>query len=510
MKRVAYVILFGISAGIISVLTALNLFCTAYVAYDNSERVRIAKEFPGGWLLLGIALTIFLYGVVKLCEKLAQKSSFQEQWLYFFCCGIYLLIGGGLIYWAGGTLREEPLRVYETARQFSQGDFQALAEGGYIFHKLHQLGLVTYERILGLISYDVNFFFVVNLLLINGINYLSYRLSDILFHHNRKVNILTICLSYLFLPQMLFVLFAYGLVPGLFFMMLGFYAIERYFACDKKGWLVLSIVSVSAAVLLKSNYLIGAITIALLCMLRCLKTRKRCYLLAMVAAVVLPCMMLKMLPLCYRMESGMEINEGEPMLSYVAMGINPMNEGIGPGWYDGSNYMWYQDAGYDNALATEKAKQCIRNCFGLYRENPVGAVKFFGRKTISQWCEPMYQSVWSGPLEAMGQSVQTPLLQSLYSGGSVERCISVGMKAFLQLIYITALAFLLKCRKQEWRTEYAYIFFVGGFLFHLFWEAKSQYIYPYVFVLLPSCAWILNHFFEYLDRKVSGKNRQGE
>ena len=30
--------------------------------------------------------------------------------------------------------------------------------------------------------------------------------------------------------------------------------------------------------------------------------------------------------------------------------------------------------------------------------------------------------------------------------------------------------------------------FIGGFLFHLFWEAKSQYTITYFVLLIPYCA----------------------
>lgn len=32
---------------------------------------------------------------------------------------------------------------------------------------------------------------------------------------------------------------------------------------------------------------------------------------------------------------------------------------------------------------------------------------------------------------------------------------------------------------------FSLIFFAGGFVFHLFWETKSQYMLPYVVLLIP-------------------------
>ncbi len=506
IENFSRITIWGFSAFFLLLLCVLNLCFSAFVAYDQSERVAIVRDLPFDSLLIGLLLVAFLWGVVILCEKLAQKGKFRELWLYLFFCALYLLGGGLLISNVGEVLREDPLRVYETARQFAVNDYQALEAGGYIFHKLHQLGLVTYERILGLVSFDVKFLFWINLLLVNGINYLTYKLADLTFAHNRRVNVVTICLSYLFLPQFFFVVFAYGLVPGFFFMLLGIYLIERYFR-DKKWyqWL-LAVSCVAVAALLKSNYLIAGITMGILCFLQFWKKREKILLLIALLSVLVPVGAQKTLPLVYQLETGMEINAGEPMLTYVAMGINPMNEGIGPGWYDGSNYMWYKDTGYDNQATAQKAKDCIENCFVVYRQDPVGSAKFFMRKIVSQWCEPLFQSVWSGPLEVMGQQAETEGLRKLYRGEGAEPILRICMKALLVLVNVLALGYLFVKRKEKPGTEYAYVFFVGGFLFHLFWEAKSQYIYPYVFVLLPSCAWMVVYLYEKLTKVLSKKH----
>lgn len=41
---------------------------------------------------------------------------------------------------------------------------------------------------------------------------------------------------------------------------------------------------------------------------------------------------------------------------------------------------------------------------------------------------------------------------------------------------------------------YPYIYFSGGFLFHLIWETKSQYAYPYIVLLFPVAAFGLFKF----------------
>ena len=63
-----------------------------------------------------------------------------------------------------------------------------------------------------------------------------------------------------------------------------------------------------------------------------------------------------------------------------------------------------------------------------------------------------------------------------------------------------------KLLKKKQKIEYAnyltlvMLFFVGGFLFHLIWETKSQYVWTYVEILIPISAMEFNHLFAYANR----------
>ncbi len=511
-QRAARFVVLSVSLCFLAVLTVLQLISTASVAYDQSEKVKIAAVNPLGTAAISALILLLLGGILtaigKGTPRLGKRGGFgvkTERRLFAFFCGLTMVAGVALIFGVGEGLREDPLHVYESAVQLSMRENLTLMPGGYLFHKAHQLGLVTYERMLGLITFDVRFIFFLNLLFVNGINFLSYKMADMVFDHNQRVNLLTICLSYLFVPQFFFVVFAYGLVPGFFFLLLALYLIEKYFRDEKKRYLVAVVLSLSVATLLKSNYLIGAIVVAILCVLQTLRTKKLKALLVAVMAVVLPICCLKLLPLVYEARTGIPAVEGEPMITYVAMGVNPMNEGAGPGWYDGSNYNWYKNAEYDRARTIERAEECLRNCVTVYRTEPVRTAKFFVRKTISQWCEPLFQSVWSGHLEALGQQAEHPALRPLFLGEGAEPLLRLWMRGMLFLIYLSAFLFLWNKGKEAHGLEYAFLFFIGGFLFHLVWEAKSQYIYPYVFVMIPGCAYLLSDFAEKMKSRKKSK-----
>lgn len=143
------------------------------------------------------------------------------------------------------------------------------------------------------------------------------------------------------------------------------------------------------------------------------------------------------------------------------------------------------------------------------------ALDFFGEKVITTWCEPTYQSIWSGPLISMNCKTKEPWLTNLYSGGSVFWLLASVMNVLTVMLFGFSLVFILwktfRMKLALYPLElFCLLFLIGGFLFHLFWETKSQYVYPYVVLMVPIAAKGINVFFEgirkYIKMKGSLKN----
>lgn len=120
-------------------------------------------------------------------------------------------------------------------------------------------------------------------------------------------------------------------------------------------------------------------------------------------------------------------------------------------------------------------------------ETPSYAGRFFLKKFVTTWTESTFQSIWSGPSKLQQRPLKGEGIESLYHGGLVYRLFYHYTHAYLILLYGGALVFLMVA--SPWKRlpieYYAYVYWAGGVLFHLLWETKSQYVYPYVFVMLP-------------------------
>lgn len=76
------------------------------------------------------------------------------------------------------------------------------------------------------------------------------------------------------------------------------------------------------------------------------------------------------------------------------------------------------------------------------------------------------------------------------------------MDVYQSLIYWGALLFLLLMIRKKIPVEKLglIIVVIGGFIFYIFWEAKSRYVFPYFMMMLPCacCGWDL--FIQKLSR----------
>ena len=489
-------ILWWIALLAVAVVCLLNFAFLARVSYDANEAVTIFQSnFLKNILLAGcvFAFVISVY-MTGFLDRLNERKLFTVLTAVYCVAAAYLILN------AEPALRADAKQVLESVLKFREGDFAPFRKGGYFYRYPHQLGLAFYESQLVRFSENPQFLFLVNFLMVLGINRAGWKISDRLFG-STLINCLTILMSFSFFPQLFFILFAYGVIPGLFFMMWGFYRGICYADERKSKDLVLMCLSLGAAVLLKQNYLIGAVAMVIFLCLKLLKTRDRRLIAGVLAVLFCVTVPGKILCRYYEQKTGSTLDQGCPSVLWVAMGTDIDNHKRGPGWYNSYIFRTYQDADYDPQAAAEAGNEKLRENLELIRSDPGRAWLFLRDKTISQWCDPMYQSVWSGPLEDCGQETYTSWLQSLYSGESVERSISGCMKLLCQVIWAMAVMYLILNRKAEKTWEPMYLYMIGGLLFHTVWEGKSQYTYPYLYVLIPFAAAAVGE----LLKRLSGK-----
>lgn len=490
-------IIYGISFLFLAILAACNVFVFSTVAYNGTEKVSFERN-----TLFYVILAVVLMALFLLLNS-RRKFDIAEKKLFFMFSVLYIIAGMYLLFNMDDILRADAQILHDAANSAALKDFSFLEPGKNLYCHPYQLGMVTYERILGFFSKNPKFIFFMNLMEILGINYFTWKLSDLLFGQKHEINLLTIFMSFCFLPQFFFQTFAYGLIPGFFCITMAFYFQQKYFLTGGKKELVLCILTAACSTVLKGNFMIGVIAIGIVFLLHMLKHQKYQPLAAVICMLVLVSLSSKAVVWFYELESGIALGDGTPNITFIAMGTDPDNQMMAPGWHNGYDEWAFNEAGFDTEKTKEMALELLKSNLSYFSGNPKEAAVYFGKKFASVWCDPMFQSVWSGPLRTCGQNVHTLPLMSLYDGGIAEKTVSGLMKSYLLILLSLAVAYMADRKSRKEKADYALLYLIGGVLVHLFWEGKSQYVYPYIFTLIPVCAYELAQISERLKHLLN-------
>ena len=477
---------------------------------DGSEFAYIHRN---SFMIVGIfILSVLLFFILlRFIIKLPSKIILLLGTIFYLVLGIYLIMHQNDI------LRHDALEVYKSAKNLNQFNFSSLKQlVGYLYKYPHQIGLVTFERVLLFIfgSNNIKALFFVNLILCICDNFLLFKITKLLFNDS-NVNKILLVLSFLFLPHIFFILFVYGINYGLFLVLLSLFFLIRFI--DDKKWvnLVGTLIPLVLAVIIRSNYIIMTMTIFIILILDFLRTKNWKNILLAILPFILISLLNGLLVNSYEKASKVSEIDGEPKIAWVAMGLddNPTYNRL-PGWYDAYVENVYTKHNGNEDKITKDSKKLINRRLNTFLKNPGYAFNFFKNKFISTWTDSLFQSVWSGPNSSMpveGQSVNGRLMSSIYRGGSSYKVLYYYSQVILIIIYVGAMiSMLISIRNMSTSNLFVLVFTIyltGGVLFHLIWETKSQYVYPYVYLLLPLTAYGINWFQNMIRSRVRLKSK---
>lgn len=379
--------------------------------------------------------------------------------------------------------------VCKSAEGFLAGDYSMLTKDSYeryLYIHPHQLGLTALiEMVFALFGSGNHMAFqFLNCVGAALCVYSGYRITRLLTT-DKRAYVYYLLLAAACFPLFFYVTFVYGEIPSLTFSLLAAWCFLEY---RKKGgwlWLAACCAACALACLIRSNSLILLIAFVLVLLVTALGERKLCPLLA--SALLLAVFLGGRLCLwtVYEQRSGEQINDGAPMLLYVAMG---MQKGEGaPGWSNGyilHNYWGESD--FDSEASTAMAVRDIETSMEGFAEDPWYAARFYTEKFTSQWNDPTYECF---AMTHINGSARGPVANSMFDG-KLHTLMTWFMNEYQSLVFIGVFLWLLFgfWKKKGLEDQVLVITVFGGFLFHMLWEAKGRYILPYFVMMLPMAA----------------------
>lgn len=510
--------------GIITIgyLLVLSVYgtCLSQTSDDGTTTNAFFGDFWLFHILMIAALVLLLWLLHGVLQRIDHRS--VRRVVLIASC-IYLVVG--LLFLGSTQLMpsSDGAKVMQVARDILAGNMDAFERSGYMYRYPFQRGMVLLDivaiRLFGESAYLS--LQVLNLLALMVILVCVVWLID----HVWKevcVSILTVLLHLLFLPIALYITHNYGIMYGIALSMISICLVYKAWTEYRPLYYVPAAITMALAVELKSNSLIWLIGLAMALMFSALAVIRVEYRHAIIGIVAIVGLLLavKLASACSGAMmvhlTGREISRGMPKTCWIYMGLQDDDDK--PGAYNGSSTTLFEECDYDYDAANQEATQRIVQLFGYMAHHPVMTVRQFVRKTAFEWNNPTFESldIQIGRESAIDGYAGSMIEQSFQTGGFYHILVQY---MNLYQTFILAFAFVammgLLHRSASWWEIMLLTIYLGGFAFHMFWEAKPQYTLPYFLLLIPYAAYgmgilqkrIMQRYTEHVSRgRSNNKN----
>lgn len=477
---------------ILSFLFVISIFQTSSVVMGEITKYLFDNPIIH---IIAISITIAIFILINNKNLNITK---KRLWILI---GIWSFISAVWVFLVDLYPRFDQKHVYEIAEQMRNGIFTGFDKGKYAFICSNQLGLILYEFILGLIFKSKNYIALqlINIIALLVVFFCIYKITRMMFK-DKNTSIIVIIGLFMFIPIWFYITFVYGNILGLAFSMIALLYALKYLEDRKIKYVAISAISISVAISFKSNYLISLIAILCILMFDIISNKRWKSFIPIITIILTYLIFSNMVPLIIQNITKKETSPGIPMIAYVEMGLQEGKHA--PGWYNRYNKKVYieSDCNYDKAVET--VKRDLRDSLNKFKQNPKYACEFFYKKTVSQWNNPTFQAFWINWGKRREQERKL-ILKAITGHNIVNTIISEYMNIIQTLILFGATVFMIINFKKNNIKQLAFaIIFIGGFLFHIIWEAKCQYTITYFILLIPYAIKGYMDLSKIIDKKI--------
>ncbi|MDO5522219.1 MAG: hypothetical protein Q4G58_17120, partial [bacterium] len=366
-----------------------------------------------------------------------------------------------------------------------KGNYEAFTKEGYLQTYPQQAGLILFYYF---VSFLLGSSTVLGLQIINVFAYVCfiyciYHIALLLWK-NTTIAAFSGVLTFSFLPLLFYTTFVYGTLIGLALSTLSILKALEFIRKQKVSSAIFCSIFAGCSVVIKKNYIIAVVAIVLVLLVYGIVKRHWSLFICSLLLLIATLSFTKITSMAMESISGCTLGDGMPSITWVTMGLQ---EGYrADGWYNRYTINTFVDNDFDPIATKQQAKKDLHNELSKFLHNKQYAVSFFYKKTASQWCEPTFQSLYINKVySSYGERKFTtpPFIMSL-----IVKVLLPALDLFLSIALIGVMMYLLYNREQIKLLELLPgIVFLGGFLFHLFWEAKGQYTITYFVLLFPYC-----------------------
>ena len=395
--------------------------------------------------------------------------------------------------------------LFEAATNSAKGDYSKFFDNsGFYFQDYYnghnyfnffpfQLGFVLFSenvyRIFGTeSSMPVQ---VINVLSMASAYFAMARITRLLFKRKSVEFIAILLLAVCFQPILLCT-FVYGNIIGMSTAIWASLFLIKYFQTNRWGWLIPSGCLLTFATVIKQNNLIYLVAFVVMLIIHTVKERKW-QSIAFAVAVCVTCVgTMPLIVMSYENRAGIEFDDGLTQTMYLDLGLQESS--MAPGWYTKTAVNDFIKGGFDTERGNAVAQASIERRLEELTGDVGYFFDFFGKKAISQWNEPSYESIWISQVKQHSEEL-SGLAKDIYNG-STGQFLALHFNFYMQIVFMlfaVGIYMLFINRKSNIETVLLPLVLLGAFGYHLLFEAKSQYICTYIPLLIPTAAYAMNN-----------------
>ena len=298
-------------------------------------------------------------------------------------------VGIFLVWWISITHYEpvsDQILCFEMARQFIDGNYSNWSTG-YMSVYPFQNGIVMFDvMLLGMFgdSAYIAFQYVNVAFFINAVVSM-YVISRYIFKENSSI--WTWLVTVTFYPFAMYVVFCYGTMTGFSLAMTAAMFMFIYFDRRKLVYMIPCGIAMTLSLIMKSNYAIVLVGIALYLLFDSVMTKKLKSTIGLVIVLAIYIAGSRSFNIAVEKLTDTPLAQGIPKIAWVAMG---MNESVNtPGWFDNYNGYVYEKNNRDqDATVAEAISHIKQRGKAILTTNPL---RFYYKKITSQWNNPTWE-----------------------------------------------------------------------------------------------------------------------
>lgn len=479
----------------LSIVIVLNLIFTANL--NSSEHITI--EFNSflyiiGIIVLGISLYIINKTInEKLYEDIEKKKKVRKI-LFIITISIYAIFNIVWCILVRPPIVGDQIHACNLAQTFYNGNLEEflpnmtyanipLSEYMQAYHQQISLSFV-FSIFFRIIHYDgIGILRVLNIIGNIFIVIALYKIGTQL-SKNYKVNkVFLIFLITTFISLTMLSTFIYGDIPSIALCLFSVYFMMKYNETGKFRYSIIASILTMIAYMMRMNSLIFIIATIIYLLINLFNgiTKRNIKQNLIKVLIIAMYIIISIIPSShvktyYLNKYNMDKQKAYPNISYFLMAME--ESWRGNGWY---NEDIGEPALKDPINKKIEYKDRIKERLIYFSKHLDYTFDFYTKKITSMWAENTYSAVRSNISKEDDQIVNATKTLMLYQ------------KTLLILMCVCSLIVLIQNRKNlSVDLIFLITIFIGGFAFHILWEAKSRYIIPYIIALIPVASICIN------------------